>query len=356
MLKRLKKKARKGKVDNLLVNVKKKVNPETIWIKGKKIGEGAMANVFKVTNKSTDVIAAGKILQIEHKDDIDEFAVEVDALSKYKHAGLVKLLDAYMFNKQFWVVLEFCGGGAFDDILIERKEGLLEAQIQCAASQVIGAIAYLHENGVYHRDVKASNLLLDEQGHVKLTDFGSCSLNNFNNKKRDTFLGSPYWMSPEVIACDEATNGKMKPSYDSSADIWAFGITLIELAECDPPWQDVHPMRALLKITRSPAPSLEDPHKWSDALYDFVDACCFKEAQSRSSATELMMMPFYDSNPKLSIMLPLLSHSSISRSSVEPPSASHLLAQQLHHAVHGSNSAFGFTSDEGDTEEEEFGW
>eukprot|EP00040_Diaphanoeca_grandis_P004692 m.29776 g.29776 ORF g.29776 m.29776 type:complete len:352 (-) comp16157_c0_seq1:104-1159(-) len=351
MLKRFKRKARKGKLDSLLGNVKKKVNPLNEWRKAEKIGEGAMANVFKVVHKQSNITAAGKILTIEHKDDIEEFAIEVDALSKLKHEGIISLLDAYMFNKEFWVVLEICSGGAFDDILIERKTGLLEPQIQCVASQVICAIEHLHEKGIYHRDVKASNLLLATDGCVKLTDFGSCSLNNFNNKKRDSFLGSPYWMSPEVIACDDTHVGKEKPSYDSKADIWSFGITVIELAECDPPWQDLHPMRALIKIVRSPAPTLEDPHAWSDDMYDFVDQCLHKNAHNRFSAPMLTAHPFCDPQPNLKLLLPLLSHSS-----VEPQSASHLLAQQLHQAVRGNSAVpFGFTSD-GDEEEEEFGW
>lgn len=355
MFKRLKRKGRKGKVS--LTNVKQKIDPATIWEKGNKIGEGAMGEVFKVANKMNKKVGAAKVLTIESKDDIEEFVTEVDALIAVTHMNVIKLFDAFMYQKKFWVVLELCDGGAFDDILIERKgQGLSEPQVKAAAIQVLNGIAHLHNLGIYHRDVKGSNLLLNAQGCIKLTDFGSCSMGNTSGKRHDTFLGSPYWMAPEVIECDEPAHVQ-KDGYTSKADVWAYGITIIELCQCDPPYQDLNPMRAMIRIVKNPAPGLEVPHNWSDALNDFLDLTLQKDQEFRATASELKQHSFVSGEPNYKSLIPLLAHSALT----EKPSASVMLAAQLRDEV--EESGFGrFTSDNsiqmnsGDDEEESFGW
>lgn len=351
MFKRLKRKGKKGKLN--LSNVKQKIDPSTVWNVGEKIGEGAMGQVFRVTNESNTTTCAGKILTIESKDDIEEFVIEVDALTVCKHVNIVRLYDAIMFNKKFWVVLEYCAGGAFDDLLIARNgEGLSEPQVQSCAKQLLSAISHLHNLGVYHRDIKGSNLLLNEQGVIKLTDFGSCSLNNQPGNKRDTFLGSPYWMAPEIVACDNPGKGGNE-GYDGKADVWAYGITIIELAQCDPPYQDLHPMRAMLKIVANPAPTLDDPHVWSDDLFEFIENCLVKEQDYRKTAAELFHENFVQGPPDYNCLIPLMSHSNIKN--VLTPSE--MLAEQLKSSA--IENGFELNSDGDltqDDEEETFGW
>lgn len=355
MLKRLKRKGKKGKVS--LVNVRQKIGPATIWQTGDKIGEGAMGEVFKVTKKSGGQVCAAKVLTIESKDDIEEFVTEVDALTVAAgHPNVVRLFDALMFNKKFWVVLEYCKGGAFDDILIARKgQGLSEPQLQSCAIQMLAGMSHLHNLGVFHRDIKGGNLLLNAEGVVKLTDFGSCSLGNHqSSRKHDTFLGSPYWMAPEVIQCDRPGRDRGGvEGYDGKADVWAYGITLIELAQCDPPYQELHPMRAMLKITANPAPSLEDPHIWSDDCFDYVETCLVKEQDYRATASELSQHPFVSVPADFKCLLPIMA--AAAPAGVTP---SEMLAAQLRNSALGAGFALGsdgnLTAD--DDEEESFGW
>lgn len=336
MFKRLKRKGKKGKVN--LQNVKQKIDPRTAWNVGRKIGEGAMGIVFEAASKSSATVCAAKILKIESKDDIEEFATEVDALVPVKHPNVVRLHDAFMYQKKFWIVLEMCKGGAFDDILIARKgRGLSEPQVKSSAKQILAGMAHLHNLGIYHRDIKGSNLLLHENGTIKLTDFGSCSIGNLDGRRRDTFLGSPYWMAPEVIECDDSSIAH-KEGYNHKADVWAYGITLIELAQCDPPYQELNPMRAMLRITKNLPPSLDQPQLWSRAFSDFLDMSLQKEQEIRSTAAELLQHEFVSGSPDYKCLLPLLAHSS----AADETSPSARLAAQL--------------QDTAGADEENFGW
>ncbi|CAI8050411.1 Serine/threonine-protein kinase 10 [Geodia barretti] len=155
---------------------------------------------------------------------------------------------------------------------------------------MLQALECLHTSGCIHRDLKAGNILLCPDGSIRLADFGVSARPNKGQqqKKRDTFIGTPYWMAPEVVVCE--TN-KDAP-YDQKADIWSVGITLIELADMNPPYHEMSPMRVLLKITRSDPPTVELPHKWSKEFNSFLRKCLTKNPETRSSATELLQHPF----------------------------------------------------------------
>ena len=150
------------------------------------------------------------------------------------------------------------------------------------------ATAFLHEKFVIHRDLKAGNVLLKQDGTVKLTDFGVSAKNKKKDQRRNTFIGTPYWMAPEVVLCE---NSGDKP-YSYPSDIWSFGITLIEFAEMAPPWHDMHPMRVLFKIPKSPSPTLTDPSKWSNEFHSFLSACLKKEEGARPTAVALKSHAF----------------------------------------------------------------
>eukprot|EP00039_Didymoeca_costata_P028090 m.19970 g.19970 ORF g.19970 m.19970 type:complete len:397 (+) comp6722_c0_seq1:403-1593(+) len=283
MLKRLRGKFRDK--EKMLSNVKQNVDPETVWDQGDILGEGGAATVYQCTHRFNKLQAAAKIMEIESQDDLEEFVIEVDALTALKHTNIISLLGTFLWENHLWMILELCKGGALDDLYLSRDHGFYQDEISCIALQTLRALAFVHSHGLYHRDVKAGNLLIQEGGVVKLTDFGSCSLNNAPGRKRNTFVGSPYWMAPEVIACETS---RAKMSYDDRADVWSLGITMIELAEMAPPWQSLHPMRALLKIVKAPAPTLDDPHKWDDEFYDFVDTSLQKEPNVRPTASALL--------------------------------------------------------------------
>ena len=168
--------------------------------------------------------------------------------------------------------------------MYDLNRPLSEQQIQYVVRELLEALVYLHDYCfVIHRDVKAGNVLLTESGMVKLADFGVSAKNMSGMQRRCSFIGTPYWMSPEVIACE--TDHEMW--YDFKADIWSLGITCIELAETEPPHNDLSPQKVLLKIRRSDAPRLRDP-KWSKTFQNFVEKCLTKNGRERWSAIQLL--------------------------------------------------------------------
>lgn len=275
--------------DKLMKNIIRGVDPSTLWKIVGSLGEGSFGMVHKVQHtKEPNKFAAAKVIPVKYEEELEDFVVEVDILTECKHEGVVKLEGAYFFQDKLWVLLELCEGGALDDVLLELESGLQERQIRCIAYQMLQALAHLHANRVIHRDLKAGNVLLKADGRVVLTDFGVSALNTNPKQKRDTFIGTPYWMAPEVVICE---NVRDKP-YDNKCDIWSLGITLIELAEMSPPYHDMHPMRVLFKIPKSAPPTLTDAHKWSADFNDFLMRALEKDPASRPTAAELLNHPF----------------------------------------------------------------
>eukprot|EP00041_Stephanoeca_diplocostata_P034739 m.1200198 g.1200198 ORF g.1200198 m.1200198 type:complete len:401 (+) comp24572_c0_seq34:282-1484(+) len=302
----------------------KKENPERTWKIGDELGRGSTGTVYAVENRESRLQAAAKVIPAKKNADIVECGLEVYALRQLDHPGIVKLMAALLWNKNLYVILERCDGGALDDVVLDRRKGLSEPQLRSFCAQMVAGLAYMHENGVYHRDVKAGNVLLTAAGMVKITDFNTSSVHNKSTAKSkaaavgaaptllrcQTFIGSPYWMAPEVVACEDndERNAASKTSYDHRADVWSFGITIIECAEVDPPYRKdgISPMRALLKIVKNPAPSFSD-HTWSDDLFSFLEACLQKNEDDRSTATELKSHAFIaDYQPDPAVLQQLL--------------------------------------------------
>lgn len=234
------------------------------------------------------IVAAAKVIPVKYDEELEDFVIEVDILAECINEGVVGMVGAHLWKDQLWVLLELCSGGALDDILIDLEQGFAEDQIRSCCFQMTKALQYLHGKMVIHRDLKAGNVLLKEDGTVKLTDFGVSALNKKMDEKRSTFIGTPYWMAPEVVLCE---NSQDKP-YTYSADIWSLGITMIEFAETSPPWHDMHPMRVLFKIPKSPSPTLTEAHKWSDDFHTFLETCLPKEPSERETASGLLPHPF----------------------------------------------------------------
>ncbi|XP_025918917.1 serine/threonine-protein kinase 10 isoform X3 [Apteryx rowi] len=185
-------------------------------------------------------------------------------------------------------MIEFCPGGAVDATMLELDRGLTEPQIQVICRQMLEALHYLHSKKIIHRDLKAGNVLLTQDGDIKLADFGVSAKNMKTLQKRDSFIGTPYWMAPEVVMCET-----MKDTpYDYKADIWSLGITLIEMAQIEPPHHELNPMRVLLKIAKSDPPTLSSPSKWSLEFRDFLKTALDKNPETRPSAAQLLEHPF----------------------------------------------------------------
>uniref|UniRef100_A0A452IK08 non-specific serine/threonine protein kinase n=1 Tax=Gopherus agassizii TaxID=38772 RepID=A0A452IK08_9SAUR len=192
------------------------------------------------------------------------------------------------FGKVYKIMIEFCPGGAVDAVMLELDRGLTEPQIQVICRQMLEALVYLHSKKIIHRDLKAGNVLLTQDGDIKLADFGVSAKNIKTLQRRDSFIGTPYWMAPEVVMCET-----MKDTpYDYKADIWSLGITLIEMAQIEPPHHELNPMRVLLKIAKSDPPTLNCPSKWSPEFKDFLKTALDKNPETRPSAAQLLEHSF----------------------------------------------------------------
>ncbi|KAM9857230.1 STE20-like serine/threonine-protein kinase [Aulostomus maculatus] len=272
-------------------NVRRDENPEEIWDIIGELGDGAFGKVFKAQNKQTGVLAAAKVIDTKTEEELEDYMVEIDILASCDHPNIVKLLDAFYYEGKLWILIEFCAGGAVDAIMLELERPLTEPQIRVVCRQTLQALVYLHDNKIIHRDLKAGNILLTLDGDVKLADFGVSAKNTKTLQRRDSFIGTPYWMAPEVVMCETS---KDRP-YDYKADIWSLGVTLIELAQIEPPNHEMNPMRVLLKIAKSDPPTLMQPSRWSPEFSDFLKRCLDKNVDNRWGAPQLLQHSFVSS-------------------------------------------------------------
>ncbi|XP_075903749.1 myosin-IIIa [Nelusetta ayraudi] len=273
-------------------------DPTNTWEIIETIGKGTYGKVYKVLNKIDGSKAAVKILDPIH--DIDE---EIEAeynilMALSDHANVVKFYGMYYkkdvkCGDQLWLVLELCNGGSVTDLakgLLKRGERMDEGIIAYMLHEALMGLQHLHVNKTIHRDVKGNNILLTTHGGVKLVDFGvSAQLTN-TRLRRNTSVGTPFWMAPEVIACEQ----QLDSTYDARCDVWSLGITAIELGDGDPPLSDLHPMRALFKIPRNPPPTLHQPELWSDHFNDFICKCLIKDFELRPNVPDLLHHVFIE--------------------------------------------------------------
>ncbi|XP_033839131.1 mitogen-activated protein kinase kinase kinase kinase 2 isoform X3 [Periophthalmus magnuspinnatus] len=252
-----------------------------------RIGCGTYGDVFKARNIRTSELAAIKIVKLDPGDDITSIQQEITMMKECKHKNIVAYFGSYHRNTKLWICMEYCGGGSLQDIY-HLTGPLKEKQIAFVCRETLQGLYHLHETGKMHRDIKGANILLTERGDVKLADFGVAAEISASVAKRKSFIGTPYWMAPEVAAVEK------KGGYNHLCDIWAVGITAIELAELQPPMFDLHPMRALMLMSKSnfQPPKLKDKTKWSSGFQSFVKMALIKNPRKRPSAETLLQHPF----------------------------------------------------------------
>ncbi|KAM6040428.1 serine/threonine-protein kinase 10-like [Chlamydotis macqueenii] len=268
--------------------VRRDVDPEEAWLVLGELGKGAFGKVLKAQNKATGALAAAKVIETPSEEELEDYAVEIEILARCDHPNITRLLDALYWDGRLWILVEFCPGGAVDAAILELEKGLTEEQIRAACKQLLLALQYLHGCKIIHRDVKAGNVLLTLDGDVKLADFGVSAKNSSTVQRRVSFIGTPYWMAPEVVQCETS---KESP-YGYKVDIWSLGITLIEMAEMEPPYHELNPLRVLLKIAKSQPPTLRHPRRWSEEFKDFLRKSLEKSPEERWSASQLLQHPF----------------------------------------------------------------
>uniref|UniRef100_A0AAY4EZD6 non-specific serine/threonine protein kinase n=1 Tax=Denticeps clupeoides TaxID=299321 RepID=A0AAY4EZD6_9TELE len=258
------------------------------------VGNGTYGQVYKGRHVKTGQLAAIKVMDVTG-DEEEEIKAEINMLKKYSHHrniatyyGAFVKKNAPGIDDQLWLVMEFCGAGSVTDLIKNTKgNSLKEEWTAYICREILRGLTHLHQHKVIHRDIKGQNVLLTENAEVKLVDFGVSAQLDRTVGRRNTFIGTPYWMAPEVIACDENPDA----TYDFKSDLWSLGITAIEMAEGAPPLCDMHPMRALFLIPRNPAPRLKSK-KWSKKFQSFIDSCLVKNHNQRPSTEQLLKHTF----------------------------------------------------------------
>ncbi|RNA40272.1 serine threonine- kinase PAK 1-like isoform X2 [Brachionus plicatilis] len=257
-------------------------DPHDKYILKDKLGSGAAGEVYRAINKQTNLQVAIKRMLLEKQQRKDLIITEIQVMKDMNFKSIVNYIECFLYERELWIVMEYLEGGALTDIVLETV--MDEGQMATVTKECLLALDYLHSHNIIHRDVKSDNVLVGMKGEVKLTDFGFCAELNAD-EKRCTVVGTPYWMSPELVK---------KQRYDKKVDVWSLGILLIEMIDGEPPYLHETPLKALYLIAANGKPSVKDESKsrLSKEVVNFLDRCLEVDPEKRADTKELLAHPF----------------------------------------------------------------
>lgn len=269
-------------------------DPTKLYANFAEIGHGASGAVYKA-NDDKETVALKKI-NIKSHPNKDLILLEIETMKKYTHDNVIEFKNAFFFSSELWVSMEFMDGGNLADVVMNCV--LSNNQIGFICKKVLNGIDFLHKNGIIHRDIKSDNILINNQGEVKISDFGFCALIREDQGKRNTMVGTPYWMAPEVVN---------RQNYDQKIDIWSLGIMIIEMVDGEPPYMNETPLRALYLIAKNGTPDLKTEDGLCELGKDFMYKCLIYNPQERPSAEKLLSHPFItETEGDGSVIIPLV--------------------------------------------------
>ncbi|KII75041.1 Serine/threonine-protein kinase 10 [Thelohanellus kitauei] len=277
---------KKNEKNNSLMKI---TNPTATWTLGAQLGAGSFGEVYMATNRQGSLEAV-KICKIDEQETFSATKIEVEILMLCQHENILRAFETYYWDKKIWIFMELCSGGALENIL-DILDGLDEPTARVILFQCLSGLEYLHRSCYMHRDIKAGNLMLTDKGICKIADFGVTAVLSEPFGTALTFIGTPYWMAPEVILTETQSI-----KYDCKADVYSVGITAIELVEGMPPDHDLAPQQILVYRMRSDSPTLLNPARWSVPYAEFVKLSLMKQPSRRPSCQQCLELELFKGN------------------------------------------------------------
>ncbi|KAF8858037.1 Pkinase-domain-containing protein [Acephala macrosclerotiorum] len=278
-----------------LTQICSKGDPREIYEDLVKIGQGASGGVFTGHKKDNFSLVAIKQMNLEQQPKKELIINEIIVMKDSRHPNIVNFIDSFLIQGELWVIMEYMEGGSLTDVVTFNI--MTEGQIAAVCRETLMGLQHLHSKGVIHRDIKSDNILLSNEGNIKLTDFGFCAQINEHQSKRSTMVGTPYWMAPEVVTRKE---------YGRKVDIWSLGIMAIEMIEGEPPYLTESPLRALYLIATNGTPTVKEPQNLSAVFQDFLSFALKVDPEKRASAHDLLRHDFMKKCADLASLSPLV--------------------------------------------------